>query len=50
MDLDAKKTCLQGFLPGCTQTRERNDSEEEYLTQDQRVAGLSLTGGTALCP
>ena len=30
--------------------RERSGSMVECLTQDRRVAGLSLSGVTALCP
>ena len=31
-------------------SRERSGSVVEYFTQDQRAAGSSLTGVTALCP
>ena len=43
------KTLYTLLSTGSTEERERSVSVVECLTRDRRVAGLSLTGVSALC-
>ena len=43
-------TALITMMEFSTNAGERSGSDVECFTPDRRVAGLSLTGGTVLCP